>query len=309
MTPKQHAVAALELRQPDMVPTFELEFQLEEEMFGKAFLRQEDLRGLSASQKEYRLKANAEYMVHVFSQLEYSIIPVHYLELEDALQTVRYLRELIDDEYMLCAHGDGTYSIPSGHDMVEYSCWFFEHPDEAHAKARQMVEDALERNRKYVDAGLDCFIFCADYCFNDGPFFSPKMFAEFVQPYLADLVARTKELGAYVIKHTDGNIMPILDQLVACEPHALHSLDPMAGVDIAEVKRLVGDKVCLCGNVNCALMQTGTDEEVIASAEYALKHGKPGGGYIFCTSNVPFKGLPPERYQLILDIWKKHRKY
>ena len=83
----------------------------------------------------------------------------------------------------------------------------------------------------------------------------------------------------------------------------------MAGVDIREVKRLVGHKVALCGNVHCAAMQTGTDEEVIASAEYCLKYGGEGGGYIFATSNVPFRGMPPERYQLVLDIWKKHRKY
>ena len=103
--------------------------------------------------------------------------------------------------------------------------------------------------------------------------------------------------------------MPILDQLVECGPHALHSIDPMAGVDIREVKRLVGDKVCLCGNVHCAAMQTGTEEDVIASAEYCLTYGKPHGGYIFCTSNVPFKGMPPERYRLILDVWKRMRDY
>jgi uroporphyrinogen decarboxylase len=56
-------------------------------------------------------------------------------------------------------------------------------------------------------------------------------------------------------------------------------------------------------------MQTGTEQEVIESAEYCLTHDKPGGGYIFCTSNVPFKGLPADRYQLVLDVWKKHRKY
>lgn len=103
--------------------------------------------------------------------------------------------------------------------------------------------------------------------------------------------------------------MPILDQLIECRPDALHSIDPMAKVDIKEVKRLVGDKVCLCGNVNCALMQTGTDEEVIESAEYCLTHGKPNGGYIFCTSNVPFAGLPAERYKLILNVWKRLRYY
>ena len=70
-----------------------------------------------------------------------------------------------------------------------------------------------------------------------------------------------------------------------------------------------GDKVALCGNVHCAAMQTGTDEEVIESAEYCLKYGAEGGGYIFATSNVPFRGMPPERYMLVWDIWKKHRKY
>jgi uroporphyrinogen decarboxylase len=80
-------------------------------------------------------------------------------------------------------------------------------------------------------------------------------------------------------------------------------------VDIRAVKQLVGDKVALCGNVNCALLQTGTDEDVIQSAEYCLDYCKPGGGYIYCTSNVPFKGMEPDRYRLVLDVWKKHRNY
>ncbi|MBO5036510.1 MAG: hypothetical protein J6D42_05465 [Clostridia bacterium] len=40
-----------------------------------------------------------------------------------------------------------------------------------------------------------------------------------------------------------------------------------------------------------------------------LTYSKPGCGYIFCTSNVPFNGLPADRYRLVLDVWKKHRKY
>lgn len=44
MTHKQRAEAALNLQIPDKVPTFELEFQLEDIMFGKPFLRNEDLK-------------------------------------------------------------------------------------------------------------------------------------------------------------------------------------------------------------------------------------------------------------------------
>ena len=90
-----------------------------------------------------------------------------------------------------------------------------------------------------MDAGVDSFILCSDYCFNSGPFLSPAMFREFITPYLAQIIEAIRADGAYAIKHTDGNIMPILDQLIECRPHALHPLDPMAGVDIKEVKALV----------------------------------------------------------------------
>ena len=83
----------------------------------------------------------------------------------------------------------------------------------------------------------------------------------------------------------------------------------MAGVDIRAVKQEYGDKVALCGNVHCAAMQTGTEQDVIASAEYCLKYAKPGGGYVYCTSNVPFRGLPLERYMICLEEWKKARDY
>lgn len=309
MTPRERAVAALTLKVPDQVPTFELEFQLEDEMFGRRFLRQDQLKRLSAAKRERLIAENAAYMLQVYEALEYSIIPVHYLEMKEQIQLTRELRKQSGDRFMLTTHGDGTFSIPSGDRMLEFVYWLADKPDEALEFADKNARNAIERNKRLIDAGFDSFIFCDDYCFNNGPFLSPAMFAEFVQPFLARIVKATKDAGAYVIKHTDGNIMPILDQLVAAEPHALHSIDPMAGVDIREVKRLVGDKVCLCGNVHCAALQTGTDEEVIASAEYCLTYAKPGGGYIFCTSNIPFKGMLPERYRMILDVWKRMRDY
>ena len=137
----------------------------------------------------------------------------------------------------------------------------------------------------------------------------PDQFAEFVTPYLVQLVAAYREMGFYVIKHTDGNIMPIVDQLLSANPHALHSLDPQGDVDMAEMKRLYGDQVCLIGNVNCGLLDTGTDEQVVESARYALQHGMPGGGYIFSTSNCIYTGMRLSRYELMLDVWRREGVY
>ncbi|PIW13700.1 MAG: hypothetical protein COW34_08280, partial [Armatimonadetes bacterium CG17_big_fil_post_rev_8_21_14_2_50_66_6] len=142
------------------------------------------------------------------------------------------------------------------------------------------------------------------------PLLRPEMFAEFVTPYLARLIAGYREMGAYVIKHTDGNLMPILDQLVSCKPHALHSIDIQAvDMDLRVIKERYGDQVCLIGGVQCSLLQTGTEDEIRENCRYVLEHGMPGGGYIYSTTNVAFKGLPLERYMLVLEMREKQGRY
>ena len=309
MTPRERMMTALDLGIPDRVPTFELEFQLSEELLGKPMLKEDDLKGLSKAEQQKKLEENAEFLIQVYDKLEHDAICIQYLSTEHIADTVGYIHKQVGNRFMLMGHGDGTFAIPDGDGMLDFSYRIADEPEEVHADAEKMATGAIERNRRLMDAGMDGFILCSDYCFNQGPFLSPQMFGEFVVPYLARIIADIRDKGGYAIKHTDGDIMPILDQLVSTNPHALHSIDPMAGVDIKEVKRLVGDKVALCGNVNCALMQTGTEEEVVESAEYCLTHAKPGGGYVYCTSNIPFKGLPLERYQLVLDVWKRMRDY
>ena len=65
----------------------------------------------------------------------------------------------------------------------------------------------------------------------------------------------------------------------------------------------------MIGNVNCGLLQTGTEDEAAESVRYALTHGMPGGGYIFSTSNCVYTGMPLSRYELMLDIWRQEGNY
>jgi len=302
MTPKERAIAALELRQPDdIVPTFELEFQLTQEFFGKNF---RGFDGLSGAELDQAIGYNADFYVEIAEALDYSIIRT------GDIRIIKKLVEMgINKKFLICGEADGTMGIPDGNSMVNLSVRLFDQADEVKKGLDASVDNGIAWGKTQIDAGAECLTMCADYCFNDGPFLSPKMFAEFVTPYLQRLIEGHRKNGAYVIKHTDGNIMPVLDQLVSCRPHALHSIDPQAKVSLAEVKKLVGDKVCLAGNVNCGLLQTGTDDEVRSDIMRSLRDGMPGGGYIYCTSNVAFKGMPPERYQMMLDLRKKYGRY
>jgi len=311
VTPRERAIAALELKAPDVVPHCELEMQLGEEYFGRDFTSRDQWQADPARAPEY-LSDDARLFVEIADEFDYCITLYSHVVRpteDDYVEGIRRLREADGGRRLLLAHGDSTMAIPDGDSMTTAAIELFEKPEVVKAREDRKVDEALERGRRLLAAGIDGFALCSDYCFNSGPFLSPEMFGEFVAPYLARLVKGYRRMGAYVVKHTDGDIMPIIDQLVEAGPHGIHSLDPMAGVDIREVKRLYGDKVCLIGNVNCALMQTGTDDDILASCKYAMENGKPRGGYIFSTSNVIFKGMPRRSYDLMLEYYRANRAY
>jgi len=313
---RERFIAALERRPlTGRVPHFELVFFLTMETFGKVHPSHRSYHQwvqMEEKERELHRADMAELYLATAERFEHSAILLHPNPdtVEETLQLVDLIRERSGERYFLMRHGDATLGIPSGDEMMAFSYRLADEPEKVKVEARAMVDAALKQAEIYrKHGGLDGFALCTDYCFNTGPFLSPAMFAEFTAPYLARLIQGYHEMGFYTIKHTDGNIMPILDQLVQANPHALHSLDPQAGVDIAEVKRLYGDKVCLIGNVNCGALDAGTDEEVIASARYALQHGMPGGGYIFSTSNCIYTGMRLERYELMLEVWRKEGNY
>jgi len=316
MTPRERFIAALE-RKPltGRAPHFELVFFLTMEAFGKVHPSHRSYhQWKQMTEKERNLHRNDMVSIYIATaeRFEHSAIFLHPNPdtEEEILRLIDLVREKSQDKYFLMLHGDATYSIPSGSQMAEFCYRLKDEPRKVKEEAERNIYKALKRAERLAKhGGLDGFALCSDYCFNDGPFLSPELFSDFVTPYLTKLVQGYRDMGFYVIKHTDGNIMPILDQLLEAHPHALHSLDPQAGIDIAEIKRLCGNKVCLIGNVNCGVLQTGTDEEVVESVRYALQSGMPGGGYIFSTSNCIYTGMKLSRYELMLDVWRKEGNY
>jgi len=316
MTPRERFIAALERRPvPGRVPHFELVFYLTMEAFGKVAPGHRSYHQWDQmEEKERRLHTAdlAEMFIAIAERYEHSAILVHHslTGFDSHARVIDAIRDRTGDRYFLMGMNDPTFSIPNGTQIADFAGRLADEPEQVKAEAAAKVDEALKKAERCKEhGGLDGFAMCADYCFNTGPFLSPNQFSEYVTPYLTRAIAGFRDMGFYTVKHTDGNIMPILDQLVQAKPDALHSLDPQAGVDIADVKRRVGDRVCLIGNVNCGLLDTGTDEECIESARYCLRHGMPGGGYVFATSNCIYTGLRLNRYELILDVWRKEGDY
>lgn len=315
MTPRERLLAALRFEPYEgPVPHLELEFQLAEELFGERSLRADEYQRLAPHQRRDALVRNARLWIRIARRFDYSAITgTHWLPLDAQLESFQIIRELSGNRFMLSAFGDGTQAIPSGSQMAAFSYRIADDPERLMAELDRRCLSAIHHIRLLVQGGAEIVFMCSDYCFNQGPFLSPRMFRRFVTPFINRQVAAIRAMGAFAVQHTDGNLWPIFDQLTESLPHALHSIDPMAGMDIRQVRARVGRGICLMGNVDCSKLQSGTPAEIEAGARYCLEHGPiDGTGYVFASSNCIFQGVPLQSYLHMLDVrdrWMQERVF
>lgn len=174
----------------------------------------------------------------------------------------------------------------------------------------RLADVNIELARNAVRHGADIIFETDDYAYNSGPFFSPELFREYVFPHLKRMVDAVHEEGGYLVKHTDGNIMKLLPDMVETGIDGIQSIDPLAGMDIGEVKRLYGDRITLWGNIDCGdLMAYGTSEQVREAVRVCMEKAKPGGGFAICSSNSILSSTKPENYRVMLEEAYRYASY
>ena len=179
---------------------------------------------------------------------------------------------------------------------------------------RELVELSIRFNlalaEELVARGIQIVYTGDDYAYNKGPLMSPRHFRQFFAPGLRRVVQGFKALGLMVIKHTDGNLWPILDMIIDSGIDCLDPIDPQAGMNLGEVKARYGDRVALKGNVDCAhLLTFGTPDEVKEATRLALQEGMPGGGFILSSSNSIHSAVKPENYLAMLATLRARGVY
>jgi len=187
---------------------------------------------------------------------------------------------------------------------------FLAEPEFVNELLDKILEEQIKLARNAVRAGADVIIETDDYAFNNGPLFSPQVFREFLYPRLKKFVDAVHEEGGLIIKHTDGNIMKILDQIVDAGVDGIHSIDPLAGMDIGVVKSMYGHKISLWGNIDCSnLLTFGSTEDVDAAVKKCIKDAAPGGGFVLVSSNSIQSSVKPENYEAMIKAGKKYGVY
>jgi uroporphyrinogen decarboxylase len=144
-------------------------------------------------------------------------------------------------------------------------------------------EWVIELLSKAQEMGFDFVWFFDDVAYSTGPMCSPDTFREIFMPGLRKVAKQVELPWVY---HSDGNLMPILDDLLTLGMNAIHPLEP-GPMDIEAVKEKYGNKVCLIGNIDLHYTLTrGTPEEVDAEVKRRMEIIGKDGGYIISSANT-----------------------
>jgi len=184
------------------------------------------------------------------------------------------------------------------------------HPEFVHAVARMTLDFNLAQLDLLVEAGLDVLVIEDDIATTKMPMISPEHFKCFVNQYNRQIVAKAHAKGLKVVRHSDGNLWPLMDILIETGYDGINPLEPQAGMQIKKVKAYCGDKLCLLGNIDCVdLLPSGTPEQVEQAVIQTIEDGASGGGLILCSSNSLHPGVNPENCMAMFKAARKHGQY
>jgi len=160
-----------------------------------------------------------------------------------------------------------------------------------------------------ADAGMPGFVYSDDMGYKSGPQTSPRVMEEFFGPSLRRIADEAHERGLKIIIHSCGNIYQLLDLFVDWGFDGVHSLEPTAGIDLAEVKRRVGDKMCIFGNLDIShVLSHGTRQEVEEAVKYALRVAAQDGGFVMAMTNS-HNGVKVENSRWMIEFTHRYGTY
>jgi len=205
-------------------------------------------------------------------------------------------------------HLNDVFSIPRN--LMGYENWLMALAAEPEL-VRGLVDLSVDVNLAMIGEaarrGAD-FVFTGDdYASTEAPLMSPATFRQLLLPGLRRIVQGAHDAGLPIIKHTDGNIRPLLDMIVDTGIDCLDPIDPVAGLDIGEMKRLYGHRIALKGNVNCAATLTfAAPAEVVRETRDVIRKAGEGGGLIVSSSNSIHSAVKGGNY---LAMWNAIRMF
>lgn len=176
-------------------------------------------------------------------------------------------------------------------------------PDLAHHILDIPYHYHLSAAKKLVEMGVDMVWIGDDVGAQEHMLISPNMWRTYLKPRMASFIGELKSINpdVKVAYHSDGNVMPIIPELIEIGLDVLNPIQP-ASMDPAEIKRRFGDKLCFWGSIDEQhTLPFGTPAYVQAEVLERLKTIGKNGGLILAPTHHVQLDTPLDNFWAMVD--------
>jgi uroporphyrinogen decarboxylase len=166
---------------------------------------------------------------------------------------------------------------------------------------RRIHEHYLREVEVWAQTPVDAIVIMDDWGAQRGLLVSPAVFRTFFLPMYADYAAMAHRHGKFVFMHSDGNIVDILDDLIAAGVNAINS--QVACMGVPELGRRFRGRLTFWGEIDRQdLLAFGTAAQVDAAVREVREHLYADGGVIAQCEFGP--GAIPENVIQVFRAWQ-----
>ncbi|MEN8255298.1 MAG: uroporphyrinogen decarboxylase family protein [Verrucomicrobiota bacterium] len=170
--------------------------------------------------------------------------------------------------------------------MDEVYIWMATHPETMHRFLESSSHMVMQVVEKMVEAGMGPNFYTVAHEMLIPPWMGGGMFDEYVFGYDKPVYDAIHRHGGKLRAHCHDNVFNLLEKFSAMGVDGIEPLEPppYGDVDLAEAKKLVGDRMMLSGNVATQDFVDIDADEVSRRVKEAVAAGAPGGGFSLRTT-------------------------
>jgi hypothetical protein len=219
---------------------------------------------------------------------------------DEKMELLRQARAGVPDLFVASAPGGitmNTYAALRGREQAMID--FFERPDFVYAAMDMQADVIIERAERLLETGIDC-LYIGDPA-SSASLISPRHFERFCLPAYQKFCRHFQGRDVLIYIHVCGNSRPILEMLADTGADVVEPLDPLGGVEVADARRRIGQRVALMGGLNTLTLAHGTPGEVREEAIRKCREGGPQG-YILAAGDMVPPNTPVANLQAMVDV-------
>lgn len=199
--------------------------------------------------------------------------PSQQLALENALSRIDEERRQLGEVFFVPGlAGPGLMGIYGEIGLEAFSYFLADCPEVMVALLERNTLHAVSLAEHYpAGHGIALGFLGDDIAFKSGPLLSPAWLRQHYFPRLARVIAAWHGKGIKVLFHSDGNLHPILDDLVTAGIDGLNPIEVLAGMDIAAIHRR-HPHLFMTGGIDVSqLLPFGSPQEVKDAVKRAIE--------------------------------------